>query len=282
MKYAKIIVITALVALTSSCSLFNRKHNAGAAAEVNGHILEYTKLDALTAGLSPEDSAHVAEAYIRQWATEILLYDKARNRINDKNLDEMVEDYRRGLYAHAYEQHLLQKMPKEVSQTELDSFYQAHPSKYVLKEDIVRGILVIVPNGAPDLNKLQKYMQQPDEQNIENIEKYTYRYANGYELFLNEWKSTSQLLLWLPLEKNDLRRMVKQNRQIMVADSISTYVLHITDMRQVGDLMPMEYAQKEIEPIILRERSNAFLQEERNRIYDDAVRFKKVKLYENK
>ncbi len=282
MRYAKIAAIAALSIMLGSCTLLNRKHHAGAAAEVNGQFLDYAELDAVTKGLTGEDSIAAAEAFIRQWATEILMYDKARNRGTDKALEALVDDYRRSLYVHAYEQHLLQRMPKSVPADLVDSFYNEHLNRYVLKDGLVKGLLLIVPNGAPDLDKLKKYMHEPNDENIENIEKYAYRYANGYELFTEEWKSTNQLLLWLPLGKNDLSKLLKQNRQIVLSDSISTYVLQITDMRQVGEPMPLEYAQKDIEPILLRERTNAFLKEERQKIYDDAIRFKKVRLYENR
>ncbi len=282
MKYTKIIVLAAIAVVVSSCSLFNRKHHVGAAVEVNGNFLEFTELDAVTAGLSPEDSAEVAEAFIRQWVTEILITEKARNRVDSKEIDHLVEDYRRSLYAHAYEQYLLNRMSKKVPQADIDSFYQAHPNQYILKESIVKGLLLIVPNGAPDLEKIKKEMLNINSGSIEKIEKYAYRYANGYELFRDDWKTGNQLLMWLPLEKNDLQKQLKQNRQILLADSVSTYVLQITDLRQAGDPMPVEYARSEIEPIILRERAVGYIQEEHRRIYDDAVRFKKVKFYENK
>ena len=282
MRYGKIIGLVALAAVMSSCTLFNRKHHAGAAAEVNGQFLEFAELDAVTAGLTGEDSAEVAEAYIRQWATEILMYDKARNRVDNKELEELIEDYRHNLYAHAYEQHLLQRMPKNVPMAEVDSFYQSHQSQYVLKDGLVKGLLVIVPNGSPDMEKLKKAMQEPNEKNIEHIEKYAYRYATGYELFTEEWRTFNQLLVWMPMGKNDLPKLLKQNRQIVLADSVSTYVLQVTDLRQAGEPMPLEYAKAEIEPILLRERSSDFIREERDRIYNDAVRFKKVRIYENK
>ena len=269
--------------LISSCSLFTRKHNAGAAVECNGNFLEMRELDEVTKGLSGEDSATVADEFIRQWATEILIYDKARTRVDVKELDMLVEDYRRSLYAHAYEQHLLNRMSKDVPISMVDSFYQAHSNMYVLKEGIVRGLLVIVPNGAPDMEKLKKTMQVINEKNIEAIEKYAYRYATGYELFTDEWKTNNQLLLWLPLvEKKDLQKQLKQNGQIVLSDSVSTYVLQITDIRQAGEPMPLEYARTDIEAILLRERATNYISEERKRIFDDAVRFKKVNFYENK
>lgn len=277
-----IIVFLSGCVLLSGCQLFSRKHNAGAAVEVNGQFLEYTELDQVTAGLSGEDSARVADAFIHQWATEILMYDKAKNKVDSKSLEALVEDYRHSLYTHAYEQHLLAHMPKNVPQADIDSFYETHKDRFVLKDNLVKGLLLIVPNGTPDLEKVKKQMQQPDEENIEKIEKYAYRYATGYELFLDEWKPMNQLLLWMPVEKNNLSKAIKQSRQVTVSDSISTYLLQVTEVRQAGEAMPVEYAQAEIEPVLLREVTTAYIKSERDRIYEDAVRFKKVKFYEEK
>ena len=103
MRQIKLILVLLVSGMTvSSCTIFNRKHNAGIAVEVNGKYLEYSELDQLTMGLSPEDSATVADNYIKQWSTEVLLYDKARNKVDDKHIEALVEDYRRSLYAHAY------------------------------------------------------------------------------------------------------------------------------------------------------------------------------------
>ena len=275
-----VVVLGAGVLLTG-CSLFTRKHQSGTVAEVNGQYLYYTELDELTAGLDPVDSAQVAESYIRQWATEILLYDKAKEN-TDKQIEALAEDYRRSLYVHEYEQRLIQRMPQRASEAQIDSFYESHKNQYVLKENLVRGILLIVPNGAPDTHKVLRWMQEPTEANIENIEKYAYRYASGYELFTDEWKTTNELLLWMPMAQNDFIQQLKQRRQFVKQDEQSTYILQITDKRLMGEPMPIEYARDEIERLLLREATVVYLQREHERLYNDAVRHKKIKFYENK
>jgi len=141
-------------------------------------------------------------------------------------------------------------------------------------------LFLIVPNGTPDLEKVKKYMQSLDEENIERIEKYAYRYATGYELFIEDWKSMEELLFWIPVAKNNLSKLIKQNRQVVASDSISTYILQVTEECESGEVMPVEYARAEIENVLLHEKKLEYIQSERERIYEDAVRFKKVKFYE--
>ena len=280
MRYKQTIFLLASVMLLGSCSLFNRKHNVGAVVEVNGHYLESTELAQLTAGLSGEDSAAVSDAFIRQWATEILMYEKAQDKVDGAPLEALVEDYRHSLYTHAYEEYMVAHSHLQVPEADIDSFYESHKNHYILEDPIMRGLLLIVPNGTPDLDKLKKQMQEPNEENIEKIEKYAYRYATGYELFTDEWKTLNQLLLWIPSDKNTINKSIKQNRQLVLADSISTYILQVTDLRMAGEPMPVEYARAEIEPVLLREITSAYIKSERERVYDDAVRFQKVKFYE--
>jgi len=276
----KVLLLLSCSVLLSGCQLFSRKHNAGVAVEVNGYTLEYRELNELTAGSSGEDSAALADAFIRQWATEILMYDKAKNKVDNKSLEDLVEDYRRSLYAYAYEQYLVSHMPKHVPQAEIDSFYATHQDRFILTDNILKGLFLIVPNGTPDLEKVKKYMQSLDEENIERIEKYAYRYATGYELFIEDWKSMEELLFWIPVAKNNLSKLIKQNRQVVASDSISTYILQVTEECESGEVMPVEYARAEIENVLLHEKKLEYIQSERERIYEDAVRFKKVKFYE--
>ena len=281
MKRVFIYAVLAGVGLSmAGCSLFTRKHQAGTAVELNGNYLYYTELNEITAGLSPVDSAIMADNYIRQWATEILVYDKAKDK-TDKQIEALAEDYRRSLYVHQYEQRLIQRMPKHASEAQIDSFYTSHKNAYILKETLVRGILLIVPTGAPDLHKVLKWLQTPTEENIEKIEKYAYRYATGYELFIDEWRTSNQLLLLVPFSQNELAQDLKQKSQIVKNDPQTTYILQVTDKRMAGEPMPIEYARDEIERLLLRDSAVNYLKNEHERLYNDAVRHKKIKFYEN-
>ena len=114
-------------------------------------------------------------------------------------------------------------------------------------------------------------VERPDK-----IEKYAYQYASGYELFVDRWETTSELLTYIPLERNELENMLRQQKQIEYSDSTKTYLLQVTKKYMRGEAMPIGYAQPEIEKIILSRRQVEFLQREREKIYQDAIREKKV------
>ena len=280
-KEMKIVILAVLCCLLSACQLFEEKRKMGTVAEYNGKTITVEQIEMLTAGLAPEDSSRIAQHYIRQWAIDLIEYDKAKDQTN-KNIEQLVEDYRRSLYLHEYEQKLIaQRMSRSVEDTLIQSFYNLHSDHLILSETILRGLLLVVPNEAPNLNDLRKKIQQPEtEENIEWIEKFAYQYAVGYELFLEEWRTMSEIIVLMPFEKDNLDTELKKKRQIEVQDTVNTYLLQVTKLSMKGDLKPLTYARKEIEDILLRQRQVEFLQNERNALYENAIELGKLKLYE--
>jgi hypothetical protein len=193
-----------------------------------------------------------------------------------------VEDYRRSLYVHEYEERLIaQRMPKHVEDSLVRAFYATHSSRFVLDETIVKGMLLIVPLGAPNMDELKRQMAKPfDDENLEQIEKYAYNYATGYELFLEEWKNSRQILLRMPISDANLQKQLHQKRQLVVEDSINTYLLQVTDVHMKGAEMPLDYARGEIEQLLLNERRVEFLEQEREKLYEKAIQQGKLKRYE--
>ena len=280
--YKKILIILTLGCMCSACQLFEEKRKLGTLAEYNGKTITQEQINILTTGLTPQDSINVTKQYIQQWATSLIEYDIAKDQIN-KNIEQLVEDYRRSLYLHEYETKLIsQRMPRNVEDTLVQTFYNTHRHQLILTETIIQGLLLVVPNQAPQFNELKKRIQQPElEENIEWIEKFAYQYATGYELFTDEWKTTSDIIVLMPLEQDNLDKQLKNKRQIEIQDSINTYLLQVTDLHMKGDEKPITYARKEIEEILLRQRQVEFIQQERNKLYNKAIETGKLKLYEN-
>ena len=188
---SKTIILTALAGfLLSGCAAYEKKNQSGAAVDVNGHYLYRSTLDSLTLGMSSEDSLRFVQQYVSQWAKDILMYDKAKVRTNSA-IDALVEDYRRTLYVHAYEQYLVDyRMPKAVPDSTVQQVYDQMPDRFLLDESIVKGILVVVPNDAPHIAKLRGWMAKVE---LDNIEKYAYQNASGYELFVDRWLTVTDL-----------------------------------------------------------------------------------------
>jgi len=274
------------VLLMCGCQALEKKQQAGAVVELNGKYIYRSTLDSLTLGLSSEDSMHVAQTYIRQWAQDVLLYERAMVRTNEQ-IESMVQDYRRTLYAQAYETRLAEKrMPKAIPDSVVEALYDQMPGRFMLEESIMQGILVIVPKDAPNMYKLRQWLTQAATQEegaddkttsaLDDIEKYAYQNASGYELFTDKWLTTTEMISHIPIERAEIEHKLRYHNRIEVTDSTKTYLLQITGKHMRGEAMPVEYARPEIEKIILNARRMDFLRKERERLYDEAIQEKKI------
>lgn len=263
--------------LLCGCTVLEKKQQVGSVAEVNGRYLYRSTLDSLTVGLTGEDSIRVAQQYLSQWAKDLLIYDQAKGRTN-KDLDCMVEDYRKALYVHAYEEYLVERrMPKAVADSTIEQIYNRMPDRFMLDESIVKGMIVVVPKDAPKIDKLRNWMAKHE---MDAIEKYAYQNASGYELFDDRWLTTTELLGKIPMDRAEMENLLRNKSQIEKTDSTKTYLLQVTDKQLRGERMSVEYARPEIEKIVLSTRQVEFLQKERERLYNDAIQKGTIKFYE--
>lgn len=283
--------MSVLMTLMCGCQALEKKQQVGAVAELNGHYLYRSTLDSLTLGLNSEDSLRVVQLYIRQWAQDILLYDNSTARTH-REIEQMVSEYRRTLYAQAYEDRLVERrMPKSIPDSAVQAIYDRMPDRFILDESIVKGVLLVVPNDAPNLSKVKQWLlkigtERQEKKNskatnvLDDIEKYVYQNASGYELFTDQWTTVTALTRQMPVERADLETKLKYGNRIEISDSTQTFILQVTEKHMRGEKMPVEYARPQIEKIILNARRVEFLRKERERLYNDAVQEKKIKFFD--
>lgn len=287
-------MLSVLMTLLCGCQALEKKQQVGAVAELNGQYLYRSTLDSLTLGLNSEDSLRVVQLYIRQWAQDILLYDNSTARTH-REIEKMVSEYRRTLYAQAYEDRLVERrMPKSIPDSAVQTIYDRMPDRFILDESIVKGVLLVVPNDAPNLSKVKQWLlkigterqERKEKKNskatnvLDDIEKYVYQNASGYELFTDQWTTVTALTRQMPVERADLETKLKYGNRIEISDSTQTFILQVTEKHMRGEKMPVEYARPQIEKIILNARRVEFLRKERERLYNDAVQEKKIKFFD--
>ena len=275
MKRTYIILLSVL--MMTSCDVINRYRMGDAVVKIGKEALYESDIERVCAGLTGEDSARVADEYIKKWATEVLKYDKALTLVKDKQIDSMVKEYERSLYISNYEEELVsERMPKQVSEDSIKVFYEKFPERFILKDNLLKGLLLVVHKDAPDQQNLKKWLGNLSDENMENIEKYAYQYASGYELFTEQWQRQSSVLLRLPIAQGNFSEMLRHNNLIEMQDSLSTYLLQVTEKKFAGESMPLEYAAPDIENIILSRRQVEYIRREKDRIYQKALQQNKI------
>lgn len=250
--------------------------------EVGENFLYFEDLQgALPSGLSKEDSVLFSEQYIRHWIEETLLYDKAQDNISDnETLDRQVANYRKALVMHAYQQALIdQKLAKEISEDELQAYYQNNPELFKVERPLIKGLFIKVPLTAPRLAEVRHWYKQEEGEAVEKLEKYSLQHAVKYEYFYDRWMPLAEIIGMLPLQGSDADAYIEKHRQVELKDTAFYYFLHVSDYRAVGDVAPYDYARRQVKEMLFNVKQVQYLEQVKDDLYQRAEEKNRIKKY---
>ena len=164
---SNIIISLAAISLCSvfvSCDLFKIKEGdpesiseISPVARVYETYLYPEDLEGLTSeAINSSDSTDIAERYIRSWIKKQLLIDEAASRIDfdEAELSRKILDYRYALMVHEFKQYYInQQLQTQVTEDEIQSYYDSNKDNFELKQNIIRGIFIKLPKEAPKIKK---------------------------------------------------------------------------------------------------------------------------------
>ncbi|MEG1563230.1 MAG: peptidyl-prolyl cis-trans isomerase [Bacteroides sp.] len=247
--------------------------------KVDGYFLYKADLHAvLPAGLSKEDSTLFAEHYIRNWVEETLLYKKAQSNIPDNSeIDRLVENYRKALIMHSYQQKLIsQKLSDEIPEEELTAFYTHNQELFKLEHPLIKGLFIKVPLTSPQLSSVRKWYKNESREAVDHLEKYSLQNAVKYEYFYDKWVPVADVLDLIPLKDSTPETYVNENRYIELKDTAFYYFLHVSDFRAKGEQEPYELALKQINGMLVNRKQVDFMKQVKRDLYQQAMDKKKI------
>lgn len=243
--------------------------------EVEGKFLYLDQVQAIIPpNIGEPDSVQIADSYIRKWVTDVLLYENAKRNITDKaSIERLLDDYRKSLTIHQYQQNLLQqRLPEKPSEEEMIRFYNNFSDQFVLRESQLKGILLVLPAGAPRLNDVRRWVQSGDTKSLEQIEKYSLQHGLSYDYFADRWVSLNEILKKVPVQQEQLSNSIGTGRYYEVSDSLKHYMLNVDSIKRTGEPEPFETAKEKISNIILNKLKSDFIINFEDELYQDAIK----------
>lgn len=241
--------------------------------EVYGKFLYQDELQNIVPqNVTAEDSVRLVDNFIKKWTTDVLLYESARKNIpNEKEIEALVETYRKSLTIHNYLQVLVnQRMPKPTD-AEIATFFESHKNDFRLTECVVKGSFLKVQKNAPKLDKVRKALKQNDQKSLEFLDKYTLQHAAQYDYFCENWIVFSEFQKKWPNAVASPESFLKNGNFHEFADSEFIYMVNFADYRTTGDESPLEFAKERIRDILFKYKKNEFIQHTENDIFENAV-----------
>lgn len=243
-------------------------------AEYKGQILYREDLKLVVPqGISASDSLDYINSYIKNWIEEALLYEKARNNIeNNDEINNLVEQYRRSLIVYQYQQQLLNnKVETSISDEEVMAYYKEHFAQLILDESLIKGLFLKLPIDAPKISQVREWYCNPTPKNLKLLEKYSIQNAVDYDYFVDKWVVFEDIKDRIPYEIKNNDSFIQNNDKLEVKDSSFIYFLYIDDYLLKGQKSPYEYALGSIRETLLNQRKMDFMKEFMKKLYEKEV-----------
>ncbi len=273
MKYISAIIISVILFCTCSKTPDNSSNNS-VIVRLDTHILTKQELDeALPTGLTSEDSIIIAENFIAKWCKDALMYDLAKNNINDmKEINQLVENYKKSLITYQYQEQLIsEKMSSVITEADIKKYYEENKDKFKLEATLIKGLFLKIPVDAPQINKIKEWYKSPSVKDLENIEKYSIQNAVNYDYFYNRWIRWDDIIACFPSQNQYSDALLHQQKQIEAQDSAFCYLLNVKEVLFAGNNEPYEHAKNYIKDMIINQKRVDFLKKFEDDLYQTAL-----------
>ena len=252
----------------------NRTDTKDLLVRIDDYALTKRQLEEdMPAGLTAEEREDFARQYIEKWVSSVLLYDVARKNLSDvHHLDRLVEDYRRDLFVYEYCGRLAdERVAEEFPEDTIKSFYESNSKRFTLHKPIVKGLLLKVPKNAPSLSSLRSWVASGSQSAVEKIEKYAIKNAIGYDYFYDHWVWFDDVKDNIPYDFGNDDSFLRLHKDLEVSQNDNVYLLHISEYKTAGSVMPYEFARQQIIEILANRSRVEFNEELKRDVYNRAV-----------
>ena len=265
-----------------SCNSVKIENDEIKIASVGNKILYQTELEySFPSGLNEEDSISFLNQFVQNWIINQLLLQKAEELLPEKtkNVDAKLEQYRISLLSYEFEElYIKQRLDTTVSNDEILSYYEQHKDDFILKDYLVKCLILKCMNNLPDLEQVKKSYLLRKEEDEDQIR--TFAQSYNAELYLNneEWIYFEDLIAKVPIEDYNKRRLITRKKKFFFEDNNIINFVNIYDYKLKDAVSPLSFEKERIKSIILNMRMNELRKQLRQNLYSDA---QKNKSFEN-
>ena len=280
----KILYIILLAVIIYGCDRFNSDKIDDAVARVNDSYLYKEDLKHIIPNnVSKADSTLLANNYINNWASNLLLMDKALLNLPEKqqeSFNSLVKQYENDLYTKAYLEALVKRsIDTTVSKAEADTIYQRNKESFKLNDELLKLRYINLPQNAVNLEGIKSKFKKFEKNDKVFLDSIAVQFRS-YSLNDSVWVRASQVIEKIPVahESNKNQRLKKSNF-VQLKDSLNLYLIQINDVLLRGDYAPLDYVKPTVIQIINNKRKLELIKEIENEITKDAIKNKQFEIY---
>ena len=205
-----------LVLTAVSCQLASSLvHDDQPVARVGREKLYRSEVESMIPDVvSPEDSAGLAEKYIRLWAMERLYMDEAGRQLSKAEMDvsEELESYRRSLVRYRYEQRYLNdRLDTLITDAQIREYYQANEAEFELSRPLMKLRFVDVMKDSPDKDEILRLMSSDEYAGLERADSLARNSALRYFDNSDTWMDAGELARYFGVSCEEMLAAMMQD-----------------------------------------------------------------------
>ncbi|MPM08638.1 hypothetical protein SDC9_54952 [bioreactor metagenome] len=280
MRHSSCIVFSALVLLLISCG--QQKSSDRLLAEVNGEKL-YLSGISVPPGLSSEDSVAFVKNMVQTWVGQQLMYQDADSKLSDEakaEIEQQIERTRKLMIISALEEQLVSDSVKmQISSDEIQNYYREHPDEFLLKENIVKVKYLKLKKKGSDVAKFKSLLQSDKLADQTELASKAREEALNYFLEDNVWMYFNDILKEIPIKAENQEDFLKSNKFYELSNDSIAYLVRFNGYLLSESPAPLTLVKDRIESVLIAKKKNMLLDDYRNKMYENALKEKKVTLY---
>ena len=219
----KILYIILLAVIIYGCDRFNSDKIDDAVARVNDSYLYKEDLKHIIPNnVSKADSTFLANNYINNWASNLLLMDKALLNLPEKqqeSFNSLVKQYENDLYTKAYLEALVKRsIDTTVSKVEADTIYQRNKESFKLNDELLKLRYINLPQNAVNLEVIKSKFKKFEKNDKVFLDSIAVQFRS-YSLNDSVWVRASQVIEKIHVanqsNKNQLLKKCLKMKKIM-------------------------------------------------------------------
>lgn len=202
----------------------------------------------LPPGISSADSATLTQSIIDQWIDGFLIEDLAASQIDDMDrIQRLTEMYRRSLIADSYRRKMRALGVQPVDGKMVREYYRRHLPELKLERPIVKGLFIKLPTSSRYLDDVRAWMKDGGATAVDELENIGLKETVRFQYFIDKWVDLDAITEKIPSRIGDGDTFVEAITDYETENNGTTYIIHLTDFRHSGNLMPEDYAAPVIE-----------------------------------
>jgi hypothetical protein len=267
-----------------SCNYFTlKKDDRKPIARVNDAYLYKSDLKNILANNpSKQDSAIFVKNYINSWIKHELLLDKAKLNLQEQTdkFDELVKKYKEDLFINSYkEKAVAQYLDTVVTENDINEFYKKNSQNFRLNEDLIQLKFIKIGKNVLNKKELIKLFKSNKQEDLDSLKT---KELELKSMNLNDtiWVKYTNLITKVPVFKNvDKKQLLKKDYFIQKEDSLSLYLLKISNVLLIGNVAPKSYIEPTIVQVILQQRKLKLLKNIEETLVNDARKKQQFEIY---